>query len=316
MIFKYCAVKQRLSPLYRRDNHSTIGLIVIIMMPFIPLNAADFSGSLSSYEIKQDENLLTIARHFNLGYVELIAALPNIDPWQPEPNTVIQLPTLHIIPDAEKRGVVINLGDFRLYWFSDADKTLPENNVESWPIAIAREGFATPLGKTQVVKLRDNPSWMPTQSARHENPVLPFIVPPGPTNPLGRLAINLGFHNIIIHGTNKPWGIGRRVSRGCIRMYPEDIAQLYQRVKIGTPVAIINQPIKFGWHNKQLYVEIHPSWKQVDQLEYNGHFDLQIPTELAALVRKKAGSKHPHINWLAVVTAARERSGIPVRILD
>lgn len=143
---------------------------------------------------------------------------------------------------------------------------------------------------------------------------MPAAIPPGPDNPLGDYAVYLGWPGYLIHGTNKPAGVGRRVSHGCIRLYPEDIAALFQRVAIGTPVTVVNQPIKLGWVGNDLFLEVHPSPAKIDQIEERGTFAPEAIDGLDQLVRSVAGSKVDRVGWDRVLEIAKERSGIPERV--
>src|SRR5690554_2955795 len=192
--------------------------------------------------VEEGDTLLDIGRRHNAGYEEMRMANPGVSLWAPHPGTKITIPAQHILPDAPREGIVINLSEMRLYYYSSPDI------VETYPISVGRDGFSTPVGITRTtVKVKD-PHWSPPRSmraeaaARGEPP--PSVVPPGPDNPLGRHAILLGLPSYLIHGTNRPDGVGMSVSRGCIRMFPEDIKSLYERVPSGTQVNIIDQPFK------------------------------------------------------------------------
>ena len=229
----------------------------------------------ATYRASHEDNLLDVARRFNLGYVEMVAANPGTDPWLPGAGTEVVLPTVHLMPEAGAEGVVINLADMRLYYFDEAG-----GPPQSFPIGIGRDGLSTPLGSTEIVRKREDPTWRPTKRMRAEDPELPEVVPPGPENPLGDRAMYLGWPQYLIHGTNKPWGIGRRVSSGCIRMYPEDARKLFDLVEVGTKVTVVDQPIKLGWIDGELFMEAHPTQAQSDQLEADGRFDPLLQSDV------------------------------------
>ncbi len=191
-----------------------------------------------TYSARHEDTLLDLAVNNNLGFIELVMANPSVDPWLPGEGTEVVLPKLHLPPDGPSRGIVLNLPEQRLYFYKD-DKLL-----RSFPVGIGRDGHATPTGSTRIVRKQADPTWYPTALARQDDPTLPAAVPPGPDNPLGNRAMYLGWSNYLIHGTNKEYGIGRRASRGCIRMYSDDAIELYDRTPIGTPVTVVNQPIK------------------------------------------------------------------------
>jgi L,D-transpeptidase ErfK/SrfK len=158
------------------------------------------------------------------------------------------------LPDAERTGIVINIAELRLYYYPEVREG-ETPRVESYPIGIGREGYDTPLGITETTMRLEDPAWYPPRSMREEaaerGEPPPEVVPPGPDNPLGRHAVLLDIPGYLIHGTNDPDGIGMRASRGCIRMFPEDIETVFNNVSVGTQVNIIDQPIKVGWQDGQ-----------------------------------------------------------------
>ncbi len=274
-----------------------------------PADAA-LVGETRSYVTRAEDTLLDVARRFDLGYVELRAANPGVDPWLPGAGVELVLPTGHLLPDAPPRGIVINLTEMRLYVFDKAGRA-----VATHPIGIGRRGWETPLGETRIVRKRTDPAWIPPKSIRALKPSLPKVVPPGPNNPLGRYALDLGWPAYLIHGTNNPWGIGRRVSSGCIRLYPEDIESLYGRAAVGTPVTVVDQPFKVGWVDGELYIEVHPSRAQADEIEAEGR--IQTRGSLSGLVERivaVAGEATARLDWEAVRRAASMRDGVPVRV--
>jgi L,D-transpeptidase ErfK/SrfK len=271
----------------------------------------DVIGEVGRYRVVGDETLLQVAREKGLGYVEFMAANLGVDPWVPGVGTEVVVPDMHVLPDAPRRGIVINLTEMRLYLFSRKGEV-----IGTWPIGIGREGAKTPLGTTRIVRKQLNPSWYPTANIKREKPELPDVVPPGPDNPLGDRALYLGWPSYLIHGTNKPYGVGRRVSHGCIRLYPEDIVELYDRVSVGTPVTVVDQPIKLGWRDGTLYLQIHPSKTQADQIEAEGRFTPEPVDGLEEKVVAAAGDRVAEVDWTAVARAAAERTGVPVAIIS
>jgi L,D-transpeptidase ErfK/SrfK len=275
--------------------------------------AGDLIGARSTETIKAEDTLLDVARRHDLGFVELRAANPRIDPWLPKPGIRVTIPNAHILPDTPRSGVVVNLADQRLYFFRRKSAT-----VTTYPLGTPRDGKRIPLGVTKIVGKRKNPTWHPPASLRKEFPELPAAIPPGPDNPLGDFALDMGWVGFVIHGTNKPYGIGRRVSAGCIRLYPEDIVRLFKAVKIGETVTVINQPAKAGWSGGRLYLEIHPDGRAVDAIEESGRADPAVFAPLPDLRRyltEKAGRRAGEIDWRRVEQAATERTGIPMSIL-
>jgi L,D-transpeptidase ErfK/SrfK len=266
----------------------------------------------TGYETSYEDTLMEVARRFHLGYIEMVAANPATDPWLPGEGTDIVLPTVHLMPDlgeVEPEGIVVNLGDMRLYYFEKAGAA-----PQSYPIGIGRDGLGTPVGETTIMRMTKNPIWRPTARMRKEKPELPEEVLPGPDNPLGHRAMYLGWPTYLIHGTNKPWGVGRRVSSGCVRMYPEDVEALYERVKPGTKVKVVDQAIKFGWIEDQLFMEAHPTQAQSDQLEATGHFDPLLDKSVVDRVLKIAKNDTARLDWSRIRQATLERRGYPLQI--
>jgi L,D-transpeptidase ErfK/SrfK len=286
-----------------------------LRVPQIALPAAnEMIGAVSSYTTHYEDTLLDIARANRLGYTEIVAANPDVDPWLPGEGTKIVLPTGHLLPNSGRTGIVINLGDHRLYYFGDG--TTP---VLSYPIGVGKEGWTTPLGRTTIVRKQENPSWYPGPAVRAEKPDLPDVVVPGPDNPLGTRAMYLGWDGYLVHGTNAPWGVGRRVSHGCIRLYPEDIVDLFERVAIGMPVEVVNQTIKLGWVDGELYLEAHPESWQVSELMAKGAYQpdastVEVDATLEAEFRAIAGEAYEDLDWDTIKRELMLRSGVPVRI--
>ncbi len=269
----------------------------------------DLIGEIQTIRLNEGSTLLDVARRFDLGYVDIRAANPTIDPWLPGSDASVLVPTEYVLPAAPRRGIVINLAELRLYYFPA--KSAP---AQTFPIGIGSSGIETPVGETAVIRKATNPTWYPPPSIRAEDPDLPESVPPGPNNPMGDYALYLGWKGYAVHGTNKPWGVGRRVSHGCIRLYPEDIARLFPQVTVGTPVTVVDQPMKLGWHAGELYLEIHPTQAQADQIEAGETVTALPVLDLEGIVAKAAGAAVARIDWAAVETAEVERTGVPGRI--
>lgn len=263
-------------------------------------------GEITHYKVTADDNLYSIARRFDLGIVELMTANPGIDPWLPPDGTELVLPTMHVLPDVPRQGIVINLPELRLYFFPTP------HEVMTFPLGIGREGWQTPVGTTKIMRKRKDPVWIPPPSIRKANPDLPAIFPPGPDNPLGEYALDLGWPDYRIHGTNRPYGIGFRSSHGCMRLYPEDIAELFPLVEVGTPVTVIDKTYKLDWQDNRLWLEITPTQQAADQIiEDQKPETFDIP-QLYAAVSSEAGKAA--IDWYAVDGALDRPSGIPVVI--
>jgi L,D-transpeptidase ErfK/SrfK len=232
----------------------------------LPPEGNDVVGALTTVIAREDDTLLDIARRHGLGYEDIVRANPDVDTWLPGEGTEVTLPTRYVLPPGPRRGVVLNLAEYRLYYYPTPEADQPAV-VMTYPISIGRMDWETPLGRTTIVSKMRNPSWYPPESIRAEHAAdgdpLPRIVPPGPQNPLGDYAMRLGLPGYLIHGTNRPDGVGMRVTHGCIRMFPEDIDYLFGRVDVNTSVRIINEPVKVGWTGDELVIEVHKT------LEFN-----------------------------------------------
>ncbi len=246
---------------------------------------------------RYEDTLLDVGRRNGLGHDEMKFANPEVDMWIPGEGTDVLVPTQYVLPNAPRRGLVLNLAEKRLYYFP-----LP-GKVVTYAISIGREGWNTPLGNFSIVSKVKDPTWTPPASIRAEHAaqgdILPAVVPAGPDNPLGQYAMRLSARGYLIHGTNKPWGLGMRVSHGCIRMYPEDIEQLFSKISVGTPVKIVHQPFKVGWRDNDLYLEVHAK----NQAEAGS-----LMKPISALITTARGVS---VDWTEVRRALKENTGLP-----
>jgi L,D-transpeptidase ErfK/SrfK len=272
-------------------------------------DVSDIVGTPRIHVARHEDTMVTIARENNVGFVELRLANPGVDIWLPGEGTRVSLPTQRILPDAPREGVVINLSEMRLYYF---DEGTPEPRTH--PLGIGREGRGTPTGSTRIVRRQHLPTWYPPASLRAEDPELAAVVPPGPDNPLGEHALYFDWPAYLMHGTNKPDGVGRRVSAGCIRMYPEDIATVYEVIPNNTRVTIVDQEVKLGWHRNELYLEVNPSQEQADEIEMTGEFTRVMPSNLLDRVMEKAGDRRRDIDMENVRRIGMFRPGYPIRL--
>ncbi len=272
----------------------------------------DYFGETIVHKAKFEDTLIHLARNNSLGFVEVRAANPKLDAWIPGEGAKIILPKKHLLPEAPRDGLVINLAEMRVYYFKEQGQP-----PQTYAISIGRDGLQTPTGSTKIVRKKDGPTWRPTKRMREEDPDLPVSVPPGPDNPLGTHALYLGWPQYLMHGTNKPYGIGRRVSSGCMRMYPEDIKALFPQVPVGTSVTVVDQPIKVGWVNDALYLEVSPNQEQTLKIEEQSP-DVpaykMTPADMAR-INKKAGVHKDKINWDVVKKAVAEHRGYPIEIM-
>jgi L,D-transpeptidase ErfK/SrfK len=254
-------------------------------------------GKVEQYTVKKGESLIEIARMFDLGYNEIADANPGVDPFIPPAGLSVQIPMKWIVPDVPKRkGVVINISEMRLYLFTGKGT----NMMTTFPIGVGDEGKETPVGEFKVTMKIVDPPWHVPKSIRLENPELPAVVPPGPENPLGTHALRLSIPSVLIHGTDKPWSLGRRATHGCIRLYPEDIIKFFDMVRKGEKVTIVRQPIKVGVLHNRVFMEVH-----------NDESTLNLLEAVNALGNKKLLDR---VDGKKMLRAFREKSGIPVDI--
>ncbi len=258
-------------------------------------------GSVETYVVQENESLIEIAREFDLGYNEITDANPGVDPFVPGSGRSIVLPRFWILPNLESRsGIVINIPEMRLYYFFNKGK---ERVVKTYPIGIGDQGFDTPEGTFKVIQKIVNPVWHVPPSIQKERPWLPKEIPPGPENPLGSHALRLSLGDVLIHGTNRPFAVGRRVTHGCIRLYPEDIPKLYTIVPTGLPVTIVRQPVKVGVRDEKIYIEVH---KDDNQEEVN-----YLNEAVRILTKKRLLNA---VSTEKLYEAVEEKKGMPVEI--
>ena len=276
---------------------------------------SEIIGEVQVIKARYEDTFVALARKYDVGFEALRQANPDVDPWLPGEGTEIVIPSQFVLPRAPHTGIVVNVAELRLYYFPTDPGTPPEGaepggrRVITHPISIGRMDWSTPIGTTKVVSKVANPSWYPPQSIRDEhaaeNDFLPRVVPPGPDNPLGKHALRLGLPGYLIHGTNKPSGVGMRVTHGCIRLFPEDIESLFQSVPTGTPVHIVNQPYKLGWGPNGLYLEAHPA------LEEHASDSVDM-TELTRLFVQATSERRSDVNWDLGEQVLKAARGLPV----
>lgn len=259
-------------------------------------------GTTRLYKVEDNESLIEIARRFKLGYNEIVEANPSIDPFIPKKDTVVLIPSSWILPDANRDGIVINISEMRLYYFYKKGR---RNFVRTYPIGIGEDGNETPIGRFRIIEKIKDPPWHVPQSIKRERPELPNIVPPGPDNPLGSHALRLSLGSYLIHGTNRPWAVGRKVTHGCLRLYPEDIPELFNAVSVGTSVNILRQPVKIAYEKGRVYIEVHRDEQQKDEEYFKNAIDLLKTKNLLGLVNSEK-----------LYEAIMEKRGIPVMISD
>lgn len=311
----------RIGVIFSRRWLSLALLITWAIRLTVPASAEDLSlpelrgdslvGRIQTVLVRPGESLLDIARAFDIGHDQIIGANPSINRWVPEPGTRVIIPSRYILPSGPRSGIVLNLGELRMYYY-------PPNTRAVWtfPVSIGDFDWETPIGTTRIIAKEREPAWSPPASIRAEHAAesepLPTVIPGGdPDNPLGHYAFRLGIKGYLIHGTDerRSYGIGMRVSHGCIRMYPEDIAFLFEHVKVGTQVRIINEPVKYGTEFNAQFIEIH----QVIDSDFE-----QLATEeifnLALQLIEAYSPSREDINPRALARSAILATGIPARI--
>lgn len=295
-------------------------LLSIILLEVSPLMAAtyplppadvDLIGETGRVQALAEDTLLDIARRYDLGQDEILLANPDVDRWMPGEGAEVVLPTRFVLPRAERKGVVLNLPEMRLYYFTNGE-LLREPLVISYPVSVGRMDWNTPLGVATIVKKDRDPAWYPPESLKLEaiekGDPLPDVVPPGPQNPLGRYALRLSIPGYLIHSTNKPYGVGMRVTHGCVRMYPEDIEEFFPLVPVQTMVQLVNQPVKLGWQNKTLFLEVHPLLEE----EQEKNDDLSC--RAYEMILDAIENKDAILDVKSIKKALEQKNGIPVPI--
>ena len=199
----------------------------------LPAPGEDIVGQVQVIKAKYEDTFADLGQTYDLGYQEMLAANPGVDAWLPGVGTEVIIPTRFILPPGPREGIVINIAEYRLYYFPKG-----KNVVYTYPLGIGREGWGSPIAHTSIVAKTKDPAWYPPASIRAEHAAdgdpLPTVVPPGPDNPLGPFKMSLGVPGYLIHGSNKKVGIGTRTSHGCFRMYNGDVTELFPMVPVGT----------------------------------------------------------------------------------
>jgi L,D-transpeptidase ErfK/SrfK len=257
-----------------------------------------------------EDTLPDLARRYSLGYEEIQRANPGVDIWLPGEGREIVIPGQRLLPPGPREGIVVNLPEHRLYYYPKVKKG-ETPYVITYPVSIGKMDWSTPLGRTKVIDKRKNPTWSPPESVRKEHEErgdpLPPVVKAGPDNPLGLYAMRLDIHPgaYLIHGTNNPIAVGMAITHGCIRMYPEDIEALFPRVPVGTPVWLINEPVKVARVDGQVWLEVHPP---IDDEGQRAEIDLE---KFYALANQALGETPAAIHWDFVMATLKEAAGMP-----
>ncbi|HNM26952.1 MAG TPA: L,D-transpeptidase family protein, partial [Saprospiraceae bacterium] len=266
-----------------------------------------------------DNTLLDIARHFDVGYEEMVAANPGASVWTPGASARVVVPTRYLLPPKPWRGIVVNVSQRRLFYFPPVRKG-QRAEVVTYPVGIAREGWSTPLGETRLTAKYKDPAWFVPKSIQEEHrqesgEAMPEYFPPGPDNPMGMLALKTGFPSIFIHATNRPWGVGMRVSHGCLHLYPEDAAEIFPSIPIGTPVRFIDEPFVIGVDASQRWHMT--SYGPLTEYPYGGGRLSRAIAALQPLLQQMAAptaAGQPDIDWNRVAWLSRQQTSVPYPI--
>lgn len=276
---------------------------------FDVLGGQTMVGSIASVETLEHDTLPDVARHFGLGYNDITAANKGVSPWTPRANSRVILPLQFILPDAPHKGIVLNVANMRLYYYPKKEP----NKVYTYPVGIGRDGWNTPMGTTSIAVKTPNPDWHVPPSIHREHAakghILPSVVRSGPDNPLGYYAMRLAIGSYLIHGTNKPFGIGMQISHGCVQMYPEDIEVLFNKVPLGTPVRIVHDPYLAAWHDGMLYLEAN------EPLEKWLNNKVQLKKQVTKELRKLAKEHKVEVDWDKVNRVLDRVDGVPSPVL-
>ena len=266
-------------------------------------------GTIAAIDTRENDALPDIARHFGLGYNDISIANSSVSPWTPKPGSHVLLPVQFILPDSPHKGIALNLANMRLFYYP---KKQPDK-VYTYPVGIGRQGWNTPMGLTSIVTKDANPSWTVPESIHREHAEkgdsLPKVVGSGPDNPLGLYAMRLGIPGYLIHGTNKPYGIGMQISHGCVQMYPEDIEVLFKKATVGMPVRIIHQPYMTAWHQDMLYLEAH------EPLEKWAKDKAKLKKQVVKQLHELSDERSVAVDWNKVERILQRSDGIPTPVL-
>jgi L,D-transpeptidase ErfK/SrfK len=280
--------------------------------------AGEVVGNVQRTVVGAEDTLPDIARRFDVGYEEILLANPGVDPWLPGVGREVIVPTQFVLPAAPHEGVVVNVAAMRIFYYPPHKPGQPQL-VYTHPIGIGKVGWKTPEGTTKIVARQKDPVWVVPKSVRDEHAedgeILPDKVPAGPDNPLGAYEFRLGWPSYLIHGTNKPYGVGMRSSHGCIRLYPEDIAVFYDLVPIGTKVTVVNQPYVFGWRDGSLYLQAYAALED-DGREKNLNRKLLLTKLVGPTARARIADHEKDIDWQRVLDLAHKPRGVPVDVMN
>jgi len=276
----------------------------------LPATGAALFGSVEHIVTAYEDTLIDLGRRYSLGYEEIRRVNPDVDPWLPGEGTAVLLPGQRILRPGPREGIVVNLPEHRLYYFPKAKKGQPAL-VYTYPVSIGKMDWKTPLGRTRITQKEKNPNWYPPASVRKEHAArgepLPRVVPPGPDNPLGayKMRLAIGGGSYLIHGTNNPAAVGMAITHGCIRMFPEDVEELFGMVAVGTPVYLVNEPVKVAIVDGEVYLEAHPP---VDAEGQTAAIDIE---QFAAMLDAALGDSRTAVHWDHARDILQAGNGMP-----
>jgi L,D-transpeptidase ErfK/SrfK len=279
-------------------------------LTFNLLDGEDMVGETKTIRLGTGQALTDVARQYDVGYYELLEANPKLNPYYLPSGIPIVIPAQYVLPNVPHEGIVINLAELRLYYFPPNTQT-----VVTYPIGIGRQGWDTPTGTFKIIEKTKDPVWHVPASIAQDmlqyGTVLPKEVAAGPDNPLGQYALRLSIPSYLLHGTNVPSSVGRRLSSGCIRMYPEDIEALFNQVSVDTPVRIINQPYKIGMQNTVLMMESHQPLSEMRR-----NYGSEIQSVWVDAIDNFIGNQaYPIlVDWAQVNSVAKKENGLPEQI--
>jgi L,D-transpeptidase ErfK/SrfK len=307
---------QTLSSLFPEETTATVELPEPKSQPetvatheFELTDGQNMVGTFAAIDTRENDALPDIARHFGLGYNDISIANSSVSPWTPKPGSHVLLPLQFILPDSPHKGIALNLANMRLFYYP---KKQPDK-VYTYPVGIGRQGWNTPMGQTSIVAKDANPSWYVPESIHREHAEkgdsLPKVVGAGPDNPLGLYAMRLGIPGYLIHGTNKPYGVGMQISHGCVQLYPEDIEALFKKATVGMPVRIIHQPYLTAWHQDMLYLEAH------EPLAKWAKDKARLKKQVVKQLHEMSAQKSAAVDWEKVERILQRSDGIPTPIL-
>jgi len=253
-------------------------------------------GHVQHYQIRKGEDLLDVSRRFDLGWSEIGAMYRQWDPFLPPPGAEMTIPSLWIVPNNHGRAIIVNTGEMRLYYYVNHD-----TQVYTYPIGMGVLDYQTPTGNFSVNQKIVNPDWHIPKHLQKKYGMV--AMPAGPDNPMGEYKLGLNWGDYGIHGCNLPWAVGRLVSHGCTRLYPEDIKKLFAMVPMGTKVEYIYQPAKIGFRQGRIYLSVH------EDVYY------KIPSMILHVLRLMENhGLASQVDMRRVMQAVEEQNGMPLDV--